>query len=148
MDYGYDHPDYWSSKLQSEPNCFLSPDLCVIEKRDFFVRGLIEVPIITGEEPFRWGVWVSLSEKNFNKMVELWNDAKLLEQPSYFGWLSNSIDLYPETLNLKTQIRSRDIKLRPFITLENNDHPLALEQRNGITLQRVREIAEHSLHGE
>jgi hypothetical protein len=30
--------------------------------------------------------------------------------------------------------------------LEHTDHPLAIEQRNGITMQRVQEIAECVLH--
>jgi len=32
------------------------------------------------------------------------------------------------------------------IELEQTDHPLALEQRHGITVQRVQEIAEQVLH--
>lgn len=35
---------------------------------------------------------------------------------------------------------------RPFIELEPTDHPLAVEQRTGITQDRVREIAEAVLH--
>ncbi|WP_308294565.1 hypothetical protein [Streptomyces sp. RKAG290] len=37
---------------------------------------------------------------------------------------------------------------RPLIELEPTDHPLAVEQRNGITLDRVREIAEAVQHAE
>ncbi len=36
---------------------------------------------------------------------------------------------------------------RPLIELEPTDHPLAAEQRAGITLARVQEIAETLLHG-
>jgi len=79
-------------------------------------------------------------------MVDLWHDSKLLDEPPYFGWLSNSIDLYPETLNLKTNLHSGDIGQRPCLLLEPTDHPLAVEQRSGITMQRVRQIAEHALH--
>ncbi|SFF35346.1 hypothetical protein SAMN05421541_109131 [Actinoplanes philippinensis] len=35
---------------------------------------------------------------------------------------------------------------RPLIELEPSDHPLAVEQRTGITLDRVRQIAETLLH--
>jgi hypothetical protein len=99
-----------------------------------FVRCLIVVPIIGSDEPFRWGVWTSLSKSNFDKMVELWDDPKLPYEPPYFGWLSNSIDLYPETLTLKTNVHSRDIGQRPYLFLESTDHPLAIEQRAGITM--------------
>jgi hypothetical protein len=146
LDYAFNAPAYWSEKLRTDADSFLNADFCVIRQQDFFVRCLIEVPIIASDEPFRWGVWTSLSKSNFDKMVDLWHDSKLLDEPPYFGWLSNSIDLYPETLNLKTNLHSGDIGQRPCLLLEPTDHPLAVEQRSGITMQRVRQIAEHALH--
>ena len=65
----------------------------------------------------------------------------LFEEP-YFGWLSTSIPGYPDTLNLKTHVHTRAIGIRPFIELEPTNHPLAIEQREGITLQRVEGIKE------
>ncbi len=146
LDYGYDAPHYWSESLKTDGDSFLNSDLCVIRKQDFFVRGLIEIPVIGSDQPFRWGVWVSLSKGNFDKMVDLWDDPKLLNEPSYFGWLSSSIDVYPETLNLKTNVHSRSVNERPYLVLERTEHPLAVEQEQGMTAQRVRDIAEHSLH--
>jgi hypothetical protein len=146
LDYAYDAPDYWCESLRSDADSFLNSDLCVIKKQDFFVRGLIEIPVIGSDRPFRWGVWTSLSKANFDKITDLWDDPKLLDEPAYFGWLSNSINLYPETLNLKTNVKSRNIGDRSYLILEPTEHPLAIEQRIGITMERVREIAEHSLH--
>jgi hypothetical protein len=146
LDYAYDTPYYWSENLRSDADSFLNSDLCVIKKKDFFVRCLIEVPVVGQNEPFRWGVWTSLSKSNFEKMVDLWNDPKLMDEPPYFGWLSNSIDLYPETLNLKANVHSKNIRQRPYLLLEPSDHPLAIEQHAGITMQRLREIAERLLH--
>jgi len=102
--------------------------------------------VIGRDERFRWGVWTSLSKSNFDRMVDLWHDPKLLDEPPYFGWLSSSIDLYPDTLNLKTNVHSKDIGQRPSLLLEPKDHPLAIEQRSGVAMARVREIAERSLH--
>lgn len=82
---------------------------------------------------------------NFDKMVELGNDPKLLQEPPHFGWLSNSIDGYPQTLNLKTKVRSRDIKQPPYLLISPTDHPLSTEPQGRITKQRVREIAEYSM---
>jgi hypothetical protein len=146
LDYGYHHPDYWSESLRGKADCFLNADFCVIEKRDYFVRGLIEIPIIGAERFFRWGVWTSLSKTNFDKLVNLWNDPKLLDEPAYFGWLSNSIHVYPQTLNLKVNVQSRTIEHRPFMILEPADHPLSIEQRNGVSMDRLREIVERCMH--
>ena len=83
------------------PDCFINDDFCVVRQEHFFVRSLIEIPILGRDEPFRWGVWGSLSKRNFDRVVDLWNDPKLLDEPAYFSWLSNSIEGYPQTLNLK-----------------------------------------------
>ncbi|MEU3843637.1 DUF2199 domain-containing protein [Streptomyces sp. NPDC028635] len=50
------------------------------------------------------------------------------------------------TLNLKTHVHTRPIGERPFVGLEPTDRPLAVEQRKGIILDRVRETAEAVLH--
>lgn len=47
---------------------------------------------------------------------------------------------------LKARVHTRPVGKRPYIELEQTDHPLAIEQRDGITMQRVREIAEMVLH--
>ena len=54
--------------------------------------------------------------------------------------------LYPATLHLKTHVHTRAVGQRPLIELEATEHPLAVEQRNGITMERVREIAAALLH--
>jgi hypothetical protein len=58
-----------------------------------------------------------------------------------FGWLSNRIPHYDEsTFLLKTRAHFRDGGLRPTIELEPTAHPLAVDQRKGITLERAWEI--------
>jgi hypothetical protein len=64
-----------------------------------------------------------------------------------FGWLSTSIPCYSEvTMHLKTMVHTRKLGIRPYIELEQNEHPLSVEQRNGISIKRVQEIAEYLLH--
>lgn len=64
----------------------------------------------------------------------------------YFGWLVNSILGYPETASLKTHVHTQPVGLRPLIALEPTDHPLAVAQREGITMARVQEIVERVMH--
>lgn len=148
LDFYYEAPLYWDEIPEKErpEKGFLDSDKCVIEDKHFFVRGLIEIPVLDLEDSFRWGVWVSLSQKNFERALELWDDPALVKEPGFFGWLSNRISGYPDTLNLKTNVRWRNVNWRPFIELEPSDHPLAIEQRNGITRERVVQIAEQELH--
>jgi hypothetical protein len=142
--YGTQAPDLWeqlSAEEQAERG-ELTPDLCIIDDASFFVRGHLEIPIQGTDELFIYAVWVSLSEANFARTRALWNDVARAHEPPYFGWFSTLLPGYPETLNLKTLVHTRAVGLVPWIELEPTDHPLAVEQRTGITWERVREIAE------
>ncbi|MGW4684841.1 DUF2199 domain-containing protein [Streptomyces sp. NPDC004244] len=147
MSYSTMAPDVWSPSFESDPNSMLSPDQCVIKGQHFFIRGLIEIPVIGSEDVFSWGVWVSLSRDNFARALEVWNTEGREAEKPYFGWLSTELALYSDsTTNLKTNAHTRPVGQRPFIELEPTNHPLAVEQRTGITQDRVREIAMAVLH--
>ncbi|OZI11619.1 hypothetical protein CEW92_10710 [Bacillaceae bacterium SAS-127] len=145
MNYGSSAPDYWFSidLEEREHRGELSADLCVIDDEYFFIRGCIEIPVNGEEEPFVWDVWVSLSETSMETTTDFWEDDRREEKVApMFGWLSTSISCYPETLDLKTMVHTRKVGMRPFIELEPTKHPLSVEQRTGITMTRVKEIAE------
>lgn len=147
LHYSADAPVYWTPDMAADPDCALSSDQCVIKGEAFFMRGLIQIPVLDHDEEFSWGVWVSLSPENFARAAKLWDTPGRENEPPYFGWLSTELPLYsPSTINLKTNLHTRPIGLRPLIELEPTDHPLAVEQRNGITLARVQQIAEALLH--
>ena len=145
-DYAFAAPDQWYSISEDERDnrAKRDTDVCIIENKDIFVRGCIEIPIIGTNERFVWGVWVSVSRDSFKRIVELWNADVIESESPKFGWLCNNISEYPDTLNLKTLVRLRTGNKRPSIELEPTDHPLAIEQREGISLERVEEIAARS----
>jgi hypothetical protein len=147
--FGWDYPisylDVPEEKRDEE--VFLTEDLCVIADKWFFVRGCIEIPVIGYEDLFISGVWVSLSEENFMEFQDFLDIEKRSHKGPYFGWLNASINNYPETENLKTMLHIRDDGIRPYIELEKTEHPLALEQRNGITMERLSKIYVSKIHG-
>jgi hypothetical protein len=124
----------------------LGSDDCVIDNKWFFVRGCIEIPVIGLDEPFIWGTWVSLSEKSYNRFVELFEMKGRENEPPFFGWLNHTPPGYPFQELYKTMVHLRPIPTRPLIELEPTDHPLAVEQRNGITTERLKEIVEIAMH--
>ena len=124
----------------------LTSDTCIVDDEFFFVRGVIEVPVEGLDEPFGWGVWVSLSEPNFREYMIHFEDPRRSELGPYFGWLSAAIAGYPDTENLKTHMQPREPGVRPLIELEPTDHPLAVEQRQGIDRARLTEIYEAAVH--
>jgi len=40
----------------------------------------------------------------------------------------------------------QEVETRPLFVLQEGDHPLIAEQREGITTERVRAIAEEQMH--
>jgi hypothetical protein len=62
------------------------------------------------------------------------------------GWLVNHIHYYrEETFLLRTRVHFRRGDQRPTIELEPTDHPLAVDQRTGISLARAWEIVHSCL---
>lgn len=131
---------------ERESRCDLGSDHCVIDRQFFFVRGCLEIPVIGESEPFSWGVWVSLSEASFRDWVECYESDKRSQIGPFFGWLNAWLKPYPDTVNLKTMVHLRDNGIRPFIELQPTDHPLAIEQREGITVDRLSVIYARMMH--
>ena len=58
------------------------------------------------------------------------------------------MELRGATTSLNAWVHTQPVGERPLIELEPTAHPLAVEQRTGITLARVQELAERVLHGD
>ncbi|MEU8003180.1 DUF2199 domain-containing protein [Catellatospora sp. NPDC049111] len=141
-------PAPWTDDLADDPNSELTADLCVISGRHFFVQGNLEIPIIGRDEVFTWGVWVSLSPDSFARTTDLWDEPGRESERPYFGWLSTELAGYPvSTLNLKTNVHTRPVGRKPYVEVEPTDHPLAVEQRTGITTARIHHLADLLQHG-
>jgi hypothetical protein len=137
---------YAIPEAEREERCHLTSDTCIVDDEFFFVRGCIEIPVIGESEPYVWGAWVSLSSTSFDEFVSCFDKPDRSEFGPYFGWLSSSLLVYPSTENLKTHLYIREPGMRPFIELEPTDHPLAIEQQAGITVERVAEIYAAYMH--
>jgi hypothetical protein len=146
-------PDAYASLSEEEKASigWISDDFCVIthvEGTDRFVRAILEVPIHGVEEPFLWGVWVSLSEKSFDRYRDTY-DAPV-DGDVFFGWVANRIGLYPVDDSRPSDVRVQLGGHRPKVVLHLADEetdPLAIDQRDGISIQRAQELAERAMHG-
>jgi len=137
-DLGFDAPIYWHGKHDSKTS-LLDSDLCVLNGKDFFLRALLEIPIPKSGERLGWGIWSSVSRDNF----DLYAKGEQLSG-SYFGWFSNHLPGYEDTVNLKCMLHLQDAGLRPLVELGATDHQLAIDQREGITVERALELIELS----
>jgi hypothetical protein len=151
FDLGLDHPDPWPGDRTPAINAeltrgtdILTEDFCISEG-SFFVRTVLPIPLIGTDETFGYGVWSTLSEKNFWTYVETFDSGEQGGLGPWFGWLSHRLKGYPDTANLRCRVHPRSGRQRPRLELEPTDHPLSLESREGITLERLLDI--YALHG-
>ncbi|MCB2409536.1 DUF2199 domain-containing protein [Hymenobacter lucidus] len=139
-DVGFAKPDPYFTipQAEREERIELTTDTCVINNEEFFIRGLIELPVHGQETTFGLGVWVSQKDENFETYRRNPDTADI---GPYFGWLCSDIPAFGSTSSLKTMVHFQGNGLRPWIELEPTDHPpLAVAQRDGISLERAWEI--------
>ena len=128
-------PDAWhdADRATQERDFELTADECIWNEEHFFVRCVLELPFIEGGGCLHFGIWSSLSRASYERFALRWDDEFRSDEPPMFGWLSNSLPEYPETLNIACKVHLRDHGLRPVIELEPTDHLLAVQQREGIS---------------
>src|ERR1044072_943806 len=144
-DIGMDKPDYYWTVPEEERDELIefTPDTCVIDNEDFFIRGVIEIPILDYPHTFGFGVWVSQKRENFYTYLNNYDSSEI---GPFFGWLSTRIAYYEEdTLSLKTMAHFRSGGERPRIELELTEHQLTIDQSDGITLEKAWEIVHYYL---
>ncbi len=149
---GADAPDFvWHmSEEDREKHLTLTSDHCVLEqdeRTDYLICATLEIPVIGRAQPLGFGVWTSLSEKNFERTNALWETPGRESEEPYFAWLCTRLPGYPDTMFLKTWVQTRPVGERPSVmAFEPTDHPLVAEQRDGITVDRLLEIVEAAFH--
>lgn len=121
-------------------------DQCIVESQWFFLRGIVEIPIIGNDEPFLWGLWASVFEHDYGEISDCWDLHGREKRGPYKGRIANSLSVYPETLNLKVSIIVQPVRSRPLFVIEETNHPLGVQQQPGISQQEAIELASLLLH--
>ena len=115
----------------------LLSEQCVLDEKHFYILGTLDVPIQGTAEFLRWTVWGSLSQENFERASDLWTTPGRESEKPYFSWLSNHIPGYPSSINIKALMHTQPVGIRPRIEVIEEDHPLRIDQRDGITMERA-----------
>ncbi len=74
--------------------------------------------------------------------MDLWNDPNRINEGPYFGWLQTIVPSYGDTLNIKTKAIEQDAGLIPQIECIEENHPLNIDQQNGISYKKAVEIVD------
>jgi hypothetical protein len=90
----------------------IDSDLCSVDGEEFFIRGVLRIPIVNHTQDLGFGVWVSRKKENFQTYVENFDSAEI---GPFFGWLSNEFNFGGQpTLNLKTMVHFQGKGIRPL----------------------------------
>lgn len=165
------------TREERDARTIIGSDQCVVDQQWFFIRGCLEIPVAGSSDPFLWGLWASVLEPAFDEISETWeeNGREKVHGP-FKGRLANSLhartspkgdipkcrrrcgrykivrhkvlSVYVETFNLKVSISIQPAGTRPLFIVDEAEHPLGIEQRNGISESRVQELASLLLHQE
>ncbi len=143
--FGFDYPAYYFSVPpdEREKRIELKESLCVVDSEHFFHRGRLTIPIVDHSEDLIFNVWTSISEDNFGIRMDLWEDPDRINQEPYFGWLQTIVPTYGDTLNIKTIAIEKEAGLIPEIKSIEENHPLTIDQENGITYKKALDLVAH-----
>jgi hypothetical protein len=122
--------------------CRISDDLCVMDSKHYFVRGVLELPIKDSDGSYGIGAWSTLSAENFAVYEKDYYGKRAGNIGPYVGWFSNSVPNFYSATTQKCRVHFRSGNQRPTLELEPTSHPLAIAQREGITLADALKLTE------
>ncbi len=135
---------------ERESRLYLTDDLCVVDEKHYFIRVILEIPIIDTEKPFTWGVWVSQSEDNFMTYQETFGTDQ--SAVITFGWLTINLPYYLTRdskgfiENLKCDVHWAIKGQRPHIIIHEIEHELFTDQNQYISWDKAIKIAQLAMH--
>lgn len=145
--FGAEVPDLYDIIPEAEraSRIEMNKSLCIVDKKYFLHRGRLTIPIINNDDRLIFDIWTTISEADFAKRMNLWEDAKRVDEPPYAGWLNSYIPTYGNTINIRTIAVEQVVGCIPDVLVMEEGHPLAADQRNGITLDKALEIVSYIL---
>lgn len=150
LSFAADFPDNYAYMPEDERKhrAIANADQCVIDGKEFYVRGCLEIALHDSKEIFLWGLWASVSRECFSEMIDCREERGREKHHGPFnGWLGNSLKVYsPETFNLRLSIKLSPVGERPLFIVEAPEHPLGIAQRNGMSNEQVQDLLSALMH--
>ena len=141
LDMGFSLPDVvWNvDEGERKRRAKFNTDVCVLDEKRFFIRGVVFVPIVGTDQQFGWGLWVEVDAAGFRKYLDVFKvDAR--GEPPVTGRVANSPKVYPSLEGHGIDLQFGIASERATLKLHVSTHPLSLEQQQGIPMTRVHEI--------
>jgi hypothetical protein len=130
---------------ERDARAWLADDFAVLDEERFFVRGLLELPILELGSRFGYGTWVEIGGDEFRQLLEHWQDPDQFAPVK--GTVANELAPYVGTEGLRATLSPVSVDTLPSVTLDDAAHPLVTDQQAGITAGRSDELAATVRHG-
>ena len=145
IELSFNLPDTVAAFQKKELNerCQYNDDICILDKERFFVRGLIPLPIHECEGNYSIGGWAEVSQYDYQKILDLWDDEEQYKEPPIAATLANKIPLNSDTLECDIVVKLTGSTTRPNIIIADEKCSLYKEQKCGINIHRAYEYAEY-----
>lgn len=128
-----------------ERRAWVGDDFAVLDDERFFVRGLLEIPIPELDGYFGYGVWTEVSPDDFRELARRWTEPE--QASAVDAVLANELAPYVATIGLAARLEPVSAVRLPSVEVADSVHPLAVDQRRGISVTRSDELAATVLHG-
>jgi hypothetical protein len=117
-------------------------DVCVIDDSEFYIRGVLPIPVIDFDNDFQWGTWARVEESDFKTYLKYWDGNIPENLPALIGYLSGGLKDYPESDMISVEIYLQSGNQRPIFKVLSSENPLGIDQQKGITMEKVHSFVE------
>ncbi len=137
----YNSPSHYHDLTPKEKETIatIDSDFCEIthdDQIDRFIRVVLKQKVIDSCVDLDYGLWVSLSEKNFIDYKANYNNEN--HETTYFGWLSNYLPDYDDTTKIPTTVVTKPGNERPEIFPHKDfNHEFVRDYYHGITAKEA-----------
>ena len=126
MDYAYMRPadSFAVPEAEREQRVRANDDLCVIDQREHFIRGVLPIAVHGLDDEFRFGVWARVDKSDFEGYVEAWKAGTEESVPPFPGRLTGPglyilIPLIEQSRHVDIRVITLDIPRQEAITKDN-----------------------------
>lgn len=123
-------------------------NLSVVDNQLIIVRGNLFVKCNELEETYLYfDVWVKIKTEDFQKKIEEYEKDKVNYDPTLIGKLESQLILYDDTKNIEVEVTNYEHdKVDTLVKVLKKNHQLEIDQRNGISNERLIELMEKIHH--
>lgn len=140
-------PEYQPDEAMTMDGDFISANFSVRESKYFAIRMRLPIPLVgLPTQALMYTVWTALDRPDFEAYFEAVRTGRLKRDARAPARLINRIRGFPDTFGLMGAGFQQTEGGGPYLLLDmkqadrRDNHPLAIEQRNGASLDRILEL--------